>query len=102
MPPTNTFFGRLKWLLCGSNTAEIHAPKVPSPQLSLGSTNTVEAETKLRVSIHEARNGRILEVSKYAYNPHGPDWIHELHVVRPDQSLADAVTAALVLHSLEK
>ena len=48
----------------------------------------------------KAMNGRILEVSTYKPNNHGPDWTNELFIVPEDQSLTQALTTLLVLKGL--
>jgi hypothetical protein len=54
----------------------------------------------LRLGIVKAMNGRILEVSSYTPNKHGPDWTTEMFIVPEDQSLTEALTTLLVLKGL--
>lgn len=46
-------------------------------------------------------NGRLLEVSTYKHNPHGPDWTTELFIVPEDQTLAQSITTILTLKSVK-
>jgi Mg/Co/Ni transporter MgtE len=54
----------------------------------------------LRLGIVKAMNGRILEVSSYTPNKHGPDWTTEMFIVPEDQSLTQALTTLLVMKGL--
>ena len=53
-----------------------------------------------RIGVMEAMNGRILEVSTYKPNNHGPDWTNEMFIVPEDQTLTQALTTLLVLKGL--
>lgn len=54
----------------------------------------------LRIGIMNAMNGRILEISTFKPNPHGPDWTSELFIVPEDQTLGQSVTMVLSLKGL--
>jgi Mg/Co/Ni transporter MgtE len=54
----------------------------------------------LREQDMKAMNGRILEVSTYKPNNHGPDWTNEMFIVPEDQTLTQALTTLLVLKGL--
>lgn len=53
-----------------------------------------------RIGVMKAMNGRILEVSTYKPNNHGPDWTNEMFIVPEDQTLTQALTTLLVLKGL--
>lgn len=53
-----------------------------------------------RIGVMKAMNGRILEVSTYKPNNHGPDWTNEMFIVPEDQTLTEALTTLLVLKGL--
>lgn len=53
-----------------------------------------------RIGVIKAMNGRILEVSTYKHNPHGPDWTTEMFIVPEDQTLTQALTTLLTLKGL--
>jgi hypothetical protein len=59
-----------------------------------------ETLPSLRLGIVKAMNGRILEVSTYTPNKHGPDWTNEMFIVPEDQTLTEALTTLLVLKGL--
>lgn len=56
-----------------------------------------EAGAKVRFSLVEAINGRLIEVSTYKPNPHGPDWTTQLYIMREDESVGDAINTLMVL-----
>jgi hypothetical protein len=56
-----------------------------------------EAGAKVRFSLVEAMNGRLVEVSTYKPNPHGPDWTTQLYIMREDESVGDAINTLMVL-----
>lgn len=57
-------------------------------------------QPKFRLGVVHAANGRILEMSTYKHNPHGPDWTSELFIVPEDQTLAQSITTILTLKGL--
>ena len=64
--------------------------------------NSTNADPKLRISFIKAMNGTIIEVSSHKINPHGPDWKHELYIVREGESLGDAIKVILATKALEQ
>jgi hypothetical protein len=70
--------------------------------LSVGKCETVRSDTipSFRIGVMKAMNGRILEVSTYKPNNHGPDWTNEMFIVPEDQTLTQALTTLLILKGL--
>jgi len=68
--------------------------------LSAVSQRTTDSIPTCRIGVMKAMNGRILEVSTYKPNNHGPDWANELFIVPEDQSLTQALTTLLILKGL--
>jgi hypothetical protein len=66
----------------------------------LASQRTTDSNPTCRIGVMKAMNGRILEVSTYKPNNHGPDWTHEMFIVPEDQTLTQALTTLLVLKGL--
>jgi hypothetical protein len=52
-------------------------------------------------SFVRAVNGTIIKVSKFKHNPNGPDWTHEMHIVREDETIQDAVLKVIAINALE-
>jgi hypothetical protein len=57
-------------------------------------------QASFRLGVINAANGRILEMSTYKRNPHGPDWTSELFIVPDDQTLAECITTILTVKGL--
>ncbi len=58
-------------------------------------------DPKFKVSLVPAVNGRLLEISTYTPNPHGPDWTHELYVVAEEEKLSSAISKVMTMKGLE-
>lgn len=57
-------------------------------------------QASFRLGVIAAANGRILEMSTYKHNPHGPDWTSELFIVPDDQTLAECISTILTVKGL--
>jgi hypothetical protein len=57
-------------------------------------------QASFRLGVIAAANGRILEMSTFKRNPHGPDWTSELFIVPDDQTLAECITTILTVKGL--
>ena len=57
-------------------------------------------QASFRLGVIAASNGRILEMSTYKRNPHGPDWTSELFIVPENQTLAECISTILILKGL--
>ena len=70
--------------------------------LSIGKCEAVRSDymPSCRIGVLKAMNGRILEVSTYKPNNHGPDWTNEMFIVPEDQTLTQALATLLVLKGL--
>lgn len=64
------------------------------------SVSQSQSSPTLRIGIMKAMNGRILEISTFKPNPHGPDWTTEMFIVPEDQTLGQSVTMVLSLKGL--
>ena len=62
----------------------------------------MEAQAKIRFGIIKAMNGNLIEVATHKHNPHGPDWKHEVYIVRENESLGDAIKVILATKALEQ
>ena len=56
---------------------------------------------EMTFSFVRAVNGTIIKVSKFKHNPNGPDWTHEMHIVREDETIQDAVLKVIAIYALE-
>lgn len=57
---------------------------------------------EFRFSIGRAINGKIVTISKFKRNPHGPDWTHQLYLVPEGEDLMDAVKTCMTITALTK
>lgn len=75
-----------------------------APKLAEVSTAPGLNETRdnFSFSFVQAMNGMVIKVARYKPNPHGPDWTYELHIVKDDETIQDAVLRILAIYSLEK
>lgn len=89
-----------KFILWTLNSGE---QKMMQAAVSIDSESTpTAADSKLRLGFIKAMNGTIVEVSVHKHNPHGPDWKHELYIVRDGESLNDAIKVILATKALEQ
>ena len=58
------------------------------------------SQASFRLGVIAASNGRILEMSTYKRNNHGPDWTSELFIVPEDQTLAECISTILTVKGL--
>jgi hypothetical protein len=70
------------------------------PVLATGQDIQERTQASFRLGVIAASNGRILEMSTYKRNPHGPDWTSELFIVPEDQTLAECISTILTVKGL--
>ena len=61
-----------------------------------------EEDTMLSFSIIKATNGYIVKASQYKPQQRGPDWQHQLYIVREDELVAEVITRIMAINALEK
>jgi hypothetical protein len=76
--------------------------KTTEPAIVSSESYATNVEPKVRISFLKAINGTIIEVGSYKANPHGPDWKHELYIVREGENLGDAIKVILATKALEQ
>ncbi len=84
----------IRWAL-SYNDREVMAP-------ALAEVSQSQTVPSLRIGVMKAMNGRLLELSTYKPNPHGPDWTTELFIVPEDQTLGQALTMVLTLKGINE
>ncbi len=52
-------------------------------------------------SVVKAMNGRIIKVSSYKPQQRGPDWTHELYIVKDDEKIPDVIARIMAIKALE-
>jgi hypothetical protein len=83
------------WLLDSDHT--------PPLATAIRSANTIEEESsQLSFSIIRAVNGRIIKVSQYKPQQRGPDYTHELYIVKDDEKIPDVIARIMAIKALEQ
>jgi hypothetical protein len=85
------------WLLSEDSKAlGLEAP-MASSRLDVGD----EQADQTSFTVLKAMNGRIIKVSSYKPNPRGPDWTHELYIVKDDEKIPDVIARIMAIKALE-
>ena len=58
--------------------------------------------SQLTFAIIRASNGRIIKVSSYKPQQRGPDWHHELYIVKDDEKIPDVIARIMAIKALEQ
>lgn len=73
------------------------------PLLVTAHNDHVEQEAaQLTFAIIKAMNGRIIKVSAYKPVQRGPDWTHELYIVKDDEKIPDVIARIMAIKALEQ
>jgi len=70
--------------------------------LTVAEATQSQSAPSFRIGVVKAMNGRLLELSTFKPNPHGPDWSTELFIVPEDQNLGQAITMVLTLKGVNE
>ena len=73
------------------------------PSLLKMPVDAVEQEAaQMTFAIVKAMNGRIIKVSAYKPVQRGPDWTHELYIVKDDEKIPDVIARIMAIKALEQ
>jgi hypothetical protein len=61
-----------------------------------------EEDALLTFNIIRATNGYIVKASQYKPQNRGPDWYHELYIVKDDEKIPDVIARIMAIKALEK
>jgi hypothetical protein len=65
--------------------------------------DNIEPEaSQLTFAVIRASNGRIIKVSSYKPQNRGPDWHHELYIVKDDEKIPDVIARIMAIKALEQ
>lgn len=97
----------LNWLARGTMSDEEREERRARRGISIGallghSDSDHSVDAKIRIGLVNAINGKLLEVSTYVPNPHGPDWTHEMYIVQEGEVLSDAIAKVMLMKGLQK
>lgn len=75
----------------------------PRNVLSSVNTDAIEQEAaQMTFAFIKAMNGRLIKVSAYKPVSRGPDWTHELYIVKDDEKITDVIARIMAIKALEQ
>jgi hypothetical protein len=91
----------LNWLL--ADGPKVIRTDYAEPAIaSSGRQDHIEPEaSQLTFAVIRAANGRIIKVSSYKPQNRGPDWHHELYIVKDDEKIPDVIARIMAIKALE-
>lgn len=61
-----------------------------------------EEDGMLSFAIIRATNGYIVKASQFKPQQRGPDWQHQLYIVKDDEKIPDVIARIMAINALEK
>jgi hypothetical protein len=91
------------WMLNDDSEA-VKANWASQPSILKGSVqDNIEPEaSQLTFAVIRAANGRIIKVSSFKPVQRGPDWHHELYIVKDDEKIPDVIARIMAIKALEQ
>jgi hypothetical protein len=91
------------WLLDdGQKTVNVNWASEPLA-IRASTQDHIEPEaSQLTFAVIRAANGRIIKVSSYKPQSRGPDWHHELYIVKDDEKIPDVIARIMAIKALEQ
>jgi hypothetical protein len=92
------------WLLGdGPKVVNMNYSEAPSLATASNRLDSVGDEAcQLTFAVVKAMNGRIIKVSSYKPVQRGPDWTHELYIVKDDEKIPDVIARIMAIKALEQ
>ena len=91
------------WLLDdGQKTVNVNWPSEPLAIRASAQDNIEPEASQLTFAVIRAANGRIIKVSSYKPQQRGPDWHHELYIVKDDEKIPDVIARIMAIKALEQ
>ena len=69
---------------------------------SVASGRLSEEDSMLTFAVIRATNGYIIKASQYKPQQRGPDWQHQLYIVKDDEKIPDVIARIMAINALEK
>lgn len=66
------------------------------------SSRVSEEDSLLTFAVIRATNGYLVKASQYKPQQRGPDWIHQLYIVKDDEKIPDVIARIMAINALEK
>lgn len=57
-------------------------------------------QPKIRIGTMDVMNGKLLEVSSYKANPHGPDWKNEYYILEEGVPLHEQIAVVMTMKGM--
>ena len=91
------------WLLDGGPRVDnANWPSKPSLATKSSPQDHIEQEAaQLTFAVIKATNGYIVKASQYKPQQRGPDWIHQLYIVKDDEKIPDVIARIMAINALE-
>jgi hypothetical protein len=87
-----------KWLM---RDAIARAEKLAYSTQDLSVEEAVDKpKPKVRIAVMEVMNGKLLEVSSYQRNNHGPDWKTEYYILEEGTPLAEQIAVVMTMKGM--
>jgi hypothetical protein len=98
-----TFKQRLRnWLLDRPVSVSANWPSEVLPVKASPQDHIEQEAAQLTFSVVKATNGRIIKVSSFKPVQRGPDWHHELYIVKDDEKIPDVIARIMAIKALEQ
>jgi hypothetical protein len=81
-----------RWIFSDDHKLEVAATR--SGKLS-------DEDAMLSFAILKASNGYLIKASTYRPSQRGPDWTHELYIVKDDEKIPDVIARIMAIKALE-
>ena len=71
-----------------------------APALATSEEAVDKPRPKVRVATMDVMNGKLLEVSSYQRNNHGPDWKTEYYILEEGRPLAEQIAVVMTMRGM--
>ena len=91
------------WLMSDERKVnQLNLPIYPDIAPPVSSHDHVEPEaSQMTFAIIKATNGYIVKASQYKPQQRGPDWVHQLYIVKDDEKIPDVIARIMAINALE-
>ncbi len=66
------------------------------------SSRVSDEDSLLTFAVIKAVNGYLVKASQYKPQQRGPDWQHQLYIVKDDEKIPDVIARIMAINALEK
>jgi hypothetical protein len=91
-----------QWLRNWMLEDDCKANYLERPTMHTGHDPVGEEASQLTFGIIKATNGYIIKASQYKPQQRGPDWQHQLYIVKDDEKIPDVLARIIAINALEQ